>query len=246
MLERIFPQSPDCREALIPGPRADDPAFWSYLDDALTGKYSCHFMLSCRRKLSEGLLSRIVVKDVRLQFNLRRVHDRYGLPVIHLRRNPFAVAASLLAADWQWSFERVRLADLFSEPAARPFLADLPSETVEAIDRDAVSRIAAYWAITERFVARTLEDEAWGRILSYEAVREAPQLELARICAWLGLDPVGTADFDAPSASTHPTAGPTGRGQERWRRTLTEAQVARIGEIVTQIYPASLAAYEMA
>jgi len=239
MLKRIFPDSPDCREALIPGPRPDDNAFWRYLDDALIGKYSCHFMLSCRQKVSEALLDRIVVKDVRLQFNLEHIHARYGLPVIHLRRNPFAVAASLLAADWQWSFERVRLADLFSEPFAAPLLAELPGDVAEAIDRDALSRIAAYWAITERFIDETLGNKDWARVLSYERVRKAPQRELSNVCAWLGIDPIRMADADAPSASTHPAS--TRQAPGRQRRTLSEAQLAWVGEIVTQIYPAAFA-----
>ena len=237
MLKSAFPDSADAKEALIPGPMLGCSPFWKYVDDAFYGRYSSHFMLSCRRNIREGLHRHIVVKDVRLQFNLQHVHDRYALPIIHVRRDPFAVIASLIAADWQWSFERVRLADLLS-PAHR-----LSAGEVEAFDCDATSRIAAYWAITEHFAAQSLRGKDWGCMLSYEAIRRDPQIALTHICTWLGIDQIRTADFDRPSASTHSAAHPENtRTEPELCRRLTDGQISRIREVITRIYPVSLAA----
>ena len=225
------PGGEDALQAFIPPPCPAEDPLWTLLDAAFTGRHSSNFLLSCRPDVAESFKRRIVVKDVRLQFNLPGIHRRFAVPVVHVRRHPGAVVASLLAADWHWSFERVRLSDILPAPSG---------EAVRAFDTDALSRIAAYWAVTERQVAASLEGQPWARTVTYEDIVASPSAVFADLCRWVGRAQICTAAFDRPSASAHPGSfPPSGRNvHDRWRQSLSEAQVDRIARIVDDLHPA--------
>lgn len=226
-LEPRFPGDEDALQAFIPGPIPEGASEWRSFAAACHGLYGGTFLLSCRTRLSESARTAIVVKDVRLHRNLAGVHRRLGIPVVHLRRHPCAVAASLIAADWHWSFARVRLARLAPEAAAlRPY------------DTDGLSRIAAYWAHVERQAARSLAGRAWGRTVAYEALVADPEAVVADLCDWLGLRRRGTPDFARPAASIHPDVFAARRAvSEPWRRTLSESEVQRVERIADAVFP---------
>ena len=221
----------DALQAFMPAECPDDDPLWGFLERTFTGRRGSNFLLSCRRDVGEALRRRIVVKDVRLQFNLAAVHRRFAIPIIHVRRHPCAVVASLLAADWHWSFERVRLSEILSD-AAR----DMPRD----FDGDALSRIAAYWALTERHVARTVRGQPWALLVTYEDVVLDPFAAFAKLCRWVDRRQVRTAAFDRPSASVHPDmfVSPSRTHHDRWRRSLDRARIARVEQIVDHIHPA--------
>ena len=54
----------------MPGPLTEDDPLWRFLDHACTGRHSSNFTLNCRSTLLDSFATRIVVKDVRLPFNL--------------------------------------------------------------------------------------------------------------------------------------------------------------------------------
>lgn len=240
MLDRAFAGDKDAVQAYIPGPGVEGAAFWTFLDEAVTGRYGGRFLLSCRARVGESLRRGVVVKDVRLQFNLGAFHARYGVPVIHVRRHPCAVVASLLAADWDWTFGRVRLVELMRGLADRlppgyPIGEDLLAE----FDTDALSRIAAAWAVTERFADLTLSGEPWARTVDYESLVADPERRFAELCTWIGRKQVRVPAYARASASAHGgrVAPMAHRRRERWRQTLSAAEVARVVEVVTCLYP---------
>lgn len=225
-----FSGDEDALQAFVPADLLEDDPTWALLDAAFTGRHGNNFLLSCRRNMAESRRRKIVVKDVRLQFNLPAVHRRFGIPIIHIRRHPCAVVASLLAADWHWSFERVRLSALMPDAAAR-----LPRE----FDMDAVSRIAACWALTERHVACAMNNKPWAKAVTYEEIVENPSSSLTALCQWMGQHEERAAAFGRPSASIDPAEfAASGRDhQDRWRKSLSVKQVARIETIVDDLHP---------
>ena len=225
-----FSGDEDAFQAFVPYSLSEDDPTWALLDAAFTGRHGNNFLLSCRRDMAESRRRKIVVKDVRLQFNLPAVHRRFDIPIIHIRRHPCAVVASLLAADWHWSFERVRLSVLMPDAAAR-----LPRE----FDVDAVSRIAACWALTERHVACAMNNEPWAKAVTYEEMVENPSSSLTALCQWMGQREVRAAAFGRPSASIDPAEfEASGRDrQDRWRRSMSIKQVARIETIADDLHP---------
>ena len=222
-----FPGDEDALQAFIPGPIPEGASEWRSFEAACRGLHGGAFLLSCRAGLGESARTAIVVKDVRLHGNLGQVHRRLRTPVVHLRRHPCAVAASLVAADWHWSFARVRLARLVPDASElRPY------------DTDGLSRIAAYWAHVERQAAQALAGQAWGRTVAYEALAADPGAVVADLCDWLGLRRRGTPDFSRPAASVHPDVfAARSTAPEPWRRSLSEAEVRRVEAIADDVFP---------
>ncbi len=228
MLEKSF-ASEDALQAFVPGP-GQDPAFWAFLSAAARGHHGSRFTLSCRRSVLESFRTGIVVKDVRLHRNLRAVHERFDVPVVHIRRHPCAVVASLRAANWHWSFERLSLVDLHVPDHDPGFL--------RACDADALSRLAAFWALNEREAAAALRRQPWARELTYEGMVRAPR-QIETVCEDLGLRVVRRAPSDRPSASIDPkTFAPVAaRRSDFWKDVLTSGEIRRIDHIVSAIYP---------
>ena len=222
----------DCLQAAMPGPLREDDPLWDFLDHACTGRHTSNFTLNCRSSMRDSFATRIVVKDVRLPFNLDGFHRRFRVPVLHLRRHPCAGAASLLAADWDWSFSRVRLDDLLPPSRDRHIV-------LRECDGDALSRVAAWWAVTERHAAETLAGRAWAHEALYEAVAADPVPAFASLCAGLGLVQHRPPRFTRVSASTVGAASP----RDRWRTSLSRDQIARVEAIVSAIRPGCLDAW---
>ena len=237
MLRHDPDDSEDLRQATIPGPQGQHSDFWTSMDRACTGVHASPYLLSCRQGVGESLRRKVVVKDVRLQANLAAFHDRYHTPVVHIRRHPCAVVASLVAADWHWSLARVKLADLL------PRLAHALSEADRAValsfDTDAISRIAAFWAVTERIAAEALRGQTWGAVLNYERFALDPADGLARICERLAITPRYRVDVAAPSASVDPNvfASYETSPSERWRRHLPQGEIDKIEGAADTIFP---------
>ncbi len=231
-LQQHFPDDEDALQAFIPGPLPEASPVWRALDHACRGRVGGPFLLSCRGSVAEATRRAIVVKDVRLHHNLATFHRRFRMPVVHIRRHPCAVVASLRAADWHWSFSRVRLADLGPVP-----------EDVLVYDTDDLSRMAAYWAFVESRASLSLTGQAWAQVLSYEALAADPAPVFAALCRRLGLRQRREVDFGRPAASIHPdrfTVRSTARepGREPWRARLAEADIARIETIADAVFPA--------
>jgi hypothetical protein len=235
----------DTLEAFMPClDRTPNEALWRYLDDAFHGFCSGHFTLLCRSTVRESLRRRVVVKCVRLQFSQTAVHERYGVPVIHLRRHPCAVAASLKRTRWAWSFDGVRLADLgFRADGHRLALFGDDAERLAALigrfDADPLSRAAACWALSERYVEERLADRPWARILGYEAAVAQPEAVLAELGAFLRAPALGRLGPVRDSPVTEPESrGLSGQARaEAWRHRLTVEEIDRVREIVGLIFP---------
>ena len=76
----------------MPGPSEGLERHWGH---ALVGRVHGRWVRRSRRHWSEGLRMRIVVKTVRGAFSLGSVQRRHGNHIIHIMRDPRAVAASM-------------------------------------------------------------------------------------------------------------------------------------------------------
>ena len=220
----------DALQAFVPGPD-QDAAFWNCFEAAASGRTGSRFSLSCRRSLWESFRTGIVVKDVRLHRNLRAVHERLDVPVVHVRRHPCAVVASLRAANWHWSFDRLSLLD-GPLPQANPgFLC--------ACDGDALSRLAAFWALHEREAALALQGQPWACEMTYEAMVSSPRRQIETAGQKLGLRLAPGTRTERSSASLDPKAfaSVVTRRADFWTMVLTPPEIARIEHIVSTIYP---------
>lgn len=244
LLGRFALGSRAARHAFVPFlDTTTDAATWRYLDRAFAGSSQGGFALLSRRHVHEAFRRDVVVKCVRMSFGQSAVHERYGVPVIHLRRHPCAVVASLLQTRWSWSFEDVRLADILAPldiEARRSLEAQVPELEHGLLhhDRDAISRIAAFWAITERYVDQRLNGRPWAQILTYERLGAHPKAVMGELCGFFGRprdDVVVTGDSPVTE-----TASAGLRPQMRidaWRGQLPANSIARVRAIVTELFP---------
>ncbi len=242
MLEQAGFTDAHHREAYIPGRAAAEDPMWSYLDRTFRGLTTSNELLMARSSLRQSFRRLVVMKDVRLQMNLDAVHHRYQVPIIHIRRHPCAVVSSVIAARFWWSFDNVRLADL-----VRPFEQELRQGGLwaklddKALDADGISRIATYWAITESFVDKAVENQPWALIIPYEQAVLAPSISLKSVFGLIGRAPRRSDEIVVDSISTRASLRGTDVSlrPKAWQTRLSPRDIGRILDIARLFYPKS-------
>jgi hypothetical protein len=165
------------------------------------------------------------------------------MPIIHVSRDPRGVVASVMQTGWDWLFDHLRLAEQLLEPLdGRAQAFERWRDAIEEYDRqDKVVRLAAYWAITERYLRDSLQaggGDAAGRclFLSYEDLCRKREGFLLETVARLGFSAPASgrrAVLDQESLSTSESR----RGaslEDRilgWRNQLSASQCSVIADI---------------
>jgi hypothetical protein len=196
-----------------------------------------------RRDLRESLRRRVVVKCVRVPLCLHAAQAAFGMPVVHVRRDPRAVVASARLTDWAWLFDHLSLREQLLEPAdGRAAVFEPWREEILSLDRDdVIERLTAYWALTEHALREaygTAPPPAPACFVSYEELCRTPAESLPGLLARLGL-PVEARD-GAPAVDSRTTAR-SRRGasvEERidgWKTVLTPDEARRIEGVVERL-----------
>ncbi len=228
------------REAYIPGKAGPDDPLWLDLDGYFRGTLSSRSSIRARESVWQSFRRDIVLKDVRLQANLASIHERYDVPVVHIRRHPCAVVHSFARSKWDWTFENIRLVDIIS-----PLMEDLSATGdcsvlfTPEFDVDGTSRIAAYWAATERIAEHLIGNREWGKIIPYGQIVESKHDVIAETCALVGRAPNLSNDVEFDSITTVSTSWgvDSGRRAVSWREGLSSTDIARIIEIAGAVFP---------
>jgi hypothetical protein len=231
------------QEAFIPGRTGADGRMWPYLDAAFRAIATSPVSMKCRGRLQESFRSAIVVKDVRLQLHLAAIHQRYGIGIVHLRRHPCAVVSSLMTVRWKWNFDRVSMASLVAPFADELRVEGLAGENwARQFDADTVSRIAAYWAITERLTDRIVRHQPWATVLAYEDAVLEPERTVDDLCRLIGRRRTSVANPHLDSATTYGSSRRT-PGRHRlhaWRNRMSASDIDRVYRVVDAIFPEAL------
>ena len=162
---------------------------------------------------------------------------RPTMPIVHVIRHPCAVVASLLRGIAKGKMPRPRLYD----PQLR-----LPPATRRGLDRaaadslDDLETVAWRWLIMNEWALEARPAAARVRILRYEDMAREPVTVARDLLAWCGLPWTPATEAFLARSSHGPAAGVRYHGvvrdsraaAERWREELSEAQIARIEEIV--------------
>ena len=239
-------------EPFMPFWRGDWPAYRRYLRQALTGATPGVFVRASRRsirkkeggaasavgmvwgRVRDALRRRVVVKSVRAHFILARLAEAFSpRGIVHIRRDPRAVVASLVRKEWNW-FEGVSLVDLLLRPEdGRQQAFSAVANQIKRVDEeDGIAKCAAYWAITERHL---LESEVPGQVtLSYEDMcRKGVSYVNERLGALVHLDPEA-GHLSEGSASTKDSRENISV-EERiygWKNVLGDREVQRVEDTV--------------
>jgi hypothetical protein len=233
----------DHMQAFLPYLDGEDKrydAMWSYLDSVVAGYCSGRLGLQGRKGISDSLRKRLIIKCVRLQFSHTAFYRRFGLPVVHIRRHPCAVVASMRDVRWLWHFKNVDTMSLLYgiEDGREEHLTHCRTAILQS-NENLVSRIAAYWAVGEAYAERSLLNVPQALVVNYEEAIKNPVQVVNRISERFGLG--SPSSFDASADS--PVTEPISVGQDinfrlsSWQRRLTKAEIDQIYSVVSAIFP---------
>lgn len=140
----------------MPFPKADfdNSRLRSYLEYSMRSRLRGNRPRRSRQRWTESFRRVVVVKSTRLQLCLDSVQRSFDCHVVHVRRDPRAVLASIRRNDWGGWMKGVALKDLLLSPQdGRSGFFSRWKELIIHLDRDESDiRIIGYWALTEKFV----------------------------------------------------------------------------------------------
>jgi hypothetical protein len=216
-----------------------------FLDGVFSGYCYSSFTFECRRSLREAFRRRVIIKLVRAPFLIASLLQRYRVRGIHITRHPCAVVESLLRAKWDWSFEQVKFGQIFPAPQDVPGTLGRDLEILMRYDqRPGFERIAAFWAFTEKHVAK-INDERFTKIAYETLVKQGSELFPALVES-VGGRMDRPLNIDKASTQTSPDRKMIS-GFERtdsWRRALHPAMSDRIEAVVSDLWPQGLSTFD--
>lgn len=217
----------------------DCPALYSYLKKSFKADLKGEWIRKARKSIKESFRRKVVVKFVRGHLCLPAIQKTFSVPIIHLYRDPRAIIASVKRGNW-WS----GWLDSFSLSEQLIYLNDGRSEffnywvdDIIKYDKDGgILRVAAYWALTERFVRQCCIDHRPKIIfVSYENLQENLEDSLREILEQAGIKPIYQKKLDSEAP------GPTTWGERRkmtgkskinsWKKELMSNEIKAVESI---------------
>jgi hypothetical protein len=240
-LEPFTLATADHRQAFIPYLDGSDrryEAFWSHLEPVVNGYCHGPYGLLCRRRLTESFRRRLIIKCVRLQFSHKAMYDTFRLPIVHIRRHPCAVVASVRDLPWPWHFRNVDLFELLYRigDGREDYLRDA-RQAVRKSNTTLTTRIAAYWAISEAYVQRSLKSIPASVIIRYESVIDNPIKIVDTLSQRLELGPATSFDSSVVSPTSVRATNGNAYRLASWRDRLNAAEIKRIYLTVQELFP---------
>lgn len=225
---------PFCRSETL-----DSPPLREMFRRALRSQSWGSWLRRFRKGLSESLRPRLVVKFVRAQLCLRSAQNTFGMPVLHVYRDPRAVVASVRKTRWHWLFDHLSLQEQLLAPRdGRAAHFERWRDEILEYDRgDEVTRLAAYWALSEDFVRETYKDNPERFVcIGYESLvrgREglfAELLEKLRLRPWR--ESFAVSERDSTTTSQAQRGLPVGERVSGWRKVLSVAEIRMIESVM--------------
>lgn len=124
------------------------PSIAAFLTRAMRGAVGSAWVRTSRHSILESCRTRSVAKLVRGQFCLPSLTRRLGIPIVHIRRSPYAVMASILRGTWgEWMWD-IDLAHVLPERVRQLYYTQIEQSRSEHW----LVRVVLLWAISEQFV----------------------------------------------------------------------------------------------
>ncbi len=209
-----------------------------YYDHALRAGLSGRAVRVLRKSAAESYRTRVLVKFTRGQFSLHAAQSTFAMPLIHVFRDPRAVIASAKMTDWYWLFDHLRLSEqLLEPPDGRADFFRRWADEIRTYDHDKIARMAAYWAITEKFLLEAFANQTRRAVfVSYEELCRRPEILLHTLARQNV--PIGATenlpDVNGDSFST--SAQRRGVSVEErisgWKKVLSRAEIATIENVI--------------
>lgn len=210
-----------------------------YFDLALRSALPRHWIRSRRQELAVSRRARVVLKCIFSQLCLRAVQNTFHLPVIHIYRDPRAVIASMKKTRNFQFFAAINVSrQLLKSPDGRAeFFGRWRDEIKDYSKQDGVVQLAAYWALTEKFVQHSFADKpARAVFISYEDLGRRRESLLEESLQQLGLSAlvengVQVLADDSSTTSQQQRGATVTQRISGWRQVLSASEIATIESI---------------
>lgn len=210
-----------------------------FFDRALRSDLAGNWLRAYRGNFENNFRNRVIVKCVRAQLCLRAVQNTFGMPVLHIYRDPRAVIASVRMTSWSWLFEPLNLLrQLLKPPDGRAGFFNTWRAEIRAYDeQDVTTRLAAYWALTEKYVQHShAADRGRFVAVSYEELCRRRESLLLEILQQLDVRPAASTDSlslasDSSTTSEQRRGASVGERIAGWKSILSRAEIAAIEAI---------------
>ncbi|PQJ35074.1 hypothetical protein BSZ35_11130 [Salinibacter sp. 10B] len=179
-------------------------------------------------RLREAMRTRVAVKFTRAHFLIPAIRNEFGPTILHIRRDPRAVVASILRTNWQWPADLSLVEQLLEVGDGREQLFREDADALRKLNRRGIAaRLTGYWVCVERYV-RQLEDEGMVIPVRYERLVRHGADYLARV---LPEETETTKDFLAEeSASTQSERKDVSREKRLygWKNELSSRNIEQV------------------
>lgn len=233
-LEFLRLYMPYSRDRILPNHQPLAEVFRKALRAEIRGAWARRF----RQGLAESFRPRLVVKFVNAQLCLRAAQNTFAMPVLHVYRDPRAVVASIKKTRWHQLFDHLSLREQLLEVSDGriEYFKQWRDEILDYDRYNAITRIAAYWALTEKFLQESYADPQSRFVcISYEKLAQQREKVFTAILEKLNLRPWRENFYVAEKDSTTTSKKQKGASvQERvagWKNYLSSIDVAVIESV---------------
>lgn len=221
----------------------DSKEAYTYLKAVFKNRVDCDWIAQnsnrkWKRHLWPFVPKKYIIKFVRCNLSAPFIHNEFGIPVIHLIRNPYDVIRSQQQVKFSWLYDlsyfanQEKLVTLIKDK----FLYDITQfETLTDVEK-----LTLRWCIENVIPLEVLEpysEEAV--VVRYEALSNNIQL-FYDLCAAFHLEPVANLErhYKQPSSKTHPESVFLQKGSDK--NKLSTAELIQINKLLdvfkTQLY----------
>lgn len=212
---------------------------WQYLDSIVLGGFSHAGLLRNRKTLLEGLRRNKCVKFVRAHFILKALWERYNIPIVHIRRHPFSVVASLVKVKhWnQNGFEAIDIHKLLQLNLSTTDSSSFLFESLNKLpaDLNKIQKISAYWCVAEIVAERAIKSIQNGaKIVQFESLMSLQRNGVDDILNSLDLRANGnlsTLHFTKMSKTSHADLNKKYNPHTAYKKILEPADIVSIADM---------------
>ncbi|MBB4062387.1 sulfotransferase [Salinibacter ruber] len=189
-------------------------------------------------RIRDSLKTKVVVKFTRAHLMLPEIHSYFRPDVLHIRRDPRAVWASLKRTGWEWPREFSLVTHLLELDDGRRALFDDQSELIREIDRmGPAARIGGYWACLEQEVQRYKDSGGNFSIVTYRQLCLEGTDHLAEVLSQSHTDTSTSFELNRNSYSTQRSRENASLQQRvyGWKNELPGAEVRDIEQALKKL-----------
>lgn len=187
-------------------------------------------------ELAQSLKRKLVLKLTRVGFLLPQLHKLTSAPVLHIRRHPGAVYASLKNTNWGWNFEDVRLIENYPPGEYSQSTRYIQAKLIE-YDTTPATRFAALWGLSEMRAQQAI-DSNLATLVDYNELLER-RVDIVSVLKELGFRASPPVSPDQLSPVTEPDRQNITISQRKndWSKRLSDEEVFDISTTLKDVFP---------